>query len=85
VAYAVEITPTARRQLKRATAELGERCMRAFHRLAEDPRHRGVVALTGGHLGRFRVRIGDDRIMFEIDDANRIVYIVRVGHRDRIY
>jgi len=44
-----------------------------------------VEALAGGHLGRYRVRIGDNRIMFEVDDANRIVYIVSIGHRDRIY
>jgi len=32
-----------------------------------------VKALTGGHLGRLRVRIGDDRIVFEVDDDHRIV------------
>jgi mRNA interferase RelE/StbE len=83
--YVVEITPAARRQLKRAAPELRERCRAAFGRLAEDPRHPGVKALTGGHVGRLRVRIGDDRIVFEVDDERRIVYIVGVGHRDRIY
>lgn len=85
MACAVEITPLARRQLESATVELRERCETAFNRLAADPRHQGVKALTGGHLGRHRVRVGDHRIMFEIDDVGRVAHIVRVGHRDSIY
>jgi mRNA interferase RelE/StbE len=86
VAYAVAVTRRAQRQLDRSPAELRARFEAAIDRLATDPRHRGVAALTGGgFLRKYRVRVGDHRVVFEIDDGQKIVYIMRIGRRDSIY
>ena len=86
MAWAIVVTRRAQRQLDRSTPELRARLETAIDRLATDPRHRGVAALKGGGVGRkYRVRVGDHRVVFEIDDDRQIVYIVRIGHRDSIY
>ena len=86
MAYAIAVTRRAQHQLDHSTVELRARFEAAIERLATNPRHRGVAALKGGGvLRKYRVRVGDYRVVFEIDDGQRIVYIVRVGPRDSIY
>ena len=85
MAFAIAVTRRAQRRLDRSTAELRARLETAIDQLATDPRHRGMAALKGGGgLRKFRVRVGDHRIVFEIDDDRKIVYIMRIGHRDSI-
>jgi len=52
--------------------------------LEQDPRPHGVKALAG-HNGLFRIRVGDYRILFEIDDAVRVVTVTRVRLRGSAY
>jgi mRNA interferase RelE/StbE len=52
--------------------------------LAEEPRPPGSEKLSG-HNDRYRVRQGSYRVVYSIDDAQRIVLIVKVGHRREIY
>lgn len=50
----------------------------------EDPRRHGK-ALTGDHKGQWRYRIGDYRIICEINDDKLIIYAITVGHRREVY
>ena len=50
----------------------------------EDPRSSGK-ALVGNLAGRWRYRIGDYRLVCEIDDEKIIITILRIGHRKNIY
>ena len=50
----------------------------------EDPRSSGK-ALAGNLAGRWRYRIGDYRLVCEIDDEKIIITILRIGHRKNIY
>ena len=52
--------------------------------LADDPRPQGSEKL-GGHEYRFRVRHGRHRIVYSIDDRERSVVVVKVGHRKDVY
>ena len=45
---------------------------------------RGVKMLTGAH-GLLRIRVGDYRILYQVDDERRLVRIAAVGHRGDIY
>lgn len=47
--------------------------------LAEDPRRQGCAKLSA--LERYRVRAGDYRIVYAIEDAELVVWVVGVGHR----
>jgi mRNA interferase RelE/StbE len=54
-----------------------------LERLAEDPRAPGTERLTG--VDAYRLRVGDYRLIYEIDDAARVVYVTRVRHRRDAY
>jgi mRNA interferase RelE/StbE len=51
--------------------------------LAEDPRPPGSETLSG--QDRYRVRQGDDRVVYAVDGDERIVEIVKIGHRREVY
>jgi len=49
-----------------------------------NPRPNGAVAYAG-IKGGYRVRVGDYRIAYQIDDAKRVVHVIRIGDRDNVY
>jgi mRNA interferase RelE/StbE len=51
--------------------------------LASDPRPAGARALVGSG-GQLRVRVGDYRVVYAIEDARLIVTVIRIGHRREI-
>jgi mRNA interferase RelE/StbE len=59
------------------------RILKCFDALAEDPRAPGCEKLSG--QGRYRVRQGVYRIIYEIHDAVHLVVVVKVGHRRVVY
>jgi mRNA interferase RelE/StbE len=82
--YNVEYAPAAERQLKRLSSKTRERIVTATAKLGENPRHAGVKQLAGQHEV-YRVRVGDYRILFEIEDDNLIVLVLRVADRKDAY
>lgn len=52
--------------------------------LAKNPRPQGITKLKG-HENLFRLRVGDYRIIYTIEEAVLVVLIVKVGHRREIY
>jgi mRNA interferase RelE/StbE len=58
--------------------------VRKIDALATNPRPRGVGKLAGED-GILRVRIGEFRILYRIEDAALLVLIIRVGHRREVY
>ncbi len=50
----------------------------------QDPRPAGVRSLTR-EAGFLRLRVGDYRIMYQVDDLNRSVLVVKIGHRGEVY
>lgn len=83
--YSVVITERAEKDIA-AIANRGdrERIDRRIAKLAQDPRPAGSKKLKGPHE-RYRVRQGDYRILYSIEDEIRIVSIVNVGHRKDVY
>ena len=53
--------------------------------LADNPRPRGVVKLSGPKGEGWRVRVGDYRILYRIRDDNRVVEVYRIKHRREAY
>ena len=50
----------------------------------EDPRSSGK-ALVGNLVGRWRYRVGDYRLICEIDDDKILITILKIGHRNKVY
>ena len=85
MAYALETTTRAERELARLDPTVSESVRRSLERLAENAetvRHR---ALTGRLRGQFRLRVGRYRVLYELDRANRRIIIRSVGHRWEAY
>jgi mRNA interferase RelE/StbE len=83
--YRLEIRPSVERSLRKIRdAKLQQRLDKAFNQLAENPRRRGVEKMAGAQ-NRYRFRVGDYRIIYEIHDAVLLVLILAVGDRKEIY
>jgi mRNA interferase RelE/StbE len=82
--YTVEIRPAAERQIKKLTTVVQERIIARLEELELDPRPLGVKKLSGVD-NLYRLRVGEYRIVYEIQDAVLFVVVVAVGHRREIY
>jgi len=69
--------------LRRLPRKLEENAKRRIVALAETPRPSWAKSLQGSRLLRFRV--GDYRVLFDVDDNERTVALVAVEHRSKVY
>jgi mRNA interferase RelE/StbE len=83
--YAIEVLPSALRQLLAVPKNEQRRLEECIDRLAANPRPVGAKALQGSSKGHLRVRIGDYRIIYRVEDDRLLVLVVRVGHRKDVY
>lgn len=81
--YRLVIKREAEREIRAFPRQDVRRIIERLNRLAGDPRPVGCEKLQG-KIG-YRVRQGDYRIVYCIDDAARLVHILRVGHRREVY
>jgi mRNA interferase RelE/StbE len=84
VAYRLEFVSSAQREFLRLPLAVRTRLDPHLLGLAQDPRPRGVKAMAG-HKGLFRIRVGDYRILYEIDDTDHVVTVTRVRLRGSAY
>jgi mRNA interferase RelE/StbE len=84
VTYRVTLTPAATRQLRRFDPQVRRRIQAVVELLATEPRPPAATRLVGGS-GEWRVRTGDHRIIYEINDGELLVLVLRVGHRRDVY
>jgi mRNA interferase RelE/StbE len=82
--YRIELTRDALRALAKLDKPVRRRIQTAIDKLADDPRPAGTIALRG-YPGAFRVRAGDYRIVYVVNDDRLLVVVIDVGHRREIY
>ena len=82
--YRVFLERAAEKQLRQSSARLHDRVIAAIQALAKNPRPAGCRKLAGTD-NDWRIRVGDYRIVYEIDDAAHEVRINRVRHRREVY
>lgn len=83
VAYEIEVRPAALRALKRIARQDQARIRGAIALLAADPRPPGAAYLKG--RPGLRVRVGNYRIIYTIEDDTLLIVVVALGHRREIY
>lgn len=81
--YQLIILPSAERDVRSLPKAPLQRILQRIYRLPENPRPPGCKKMTDRE--GYRVRQGHYRILYEVDDENRTVTIVRVGHRREVY
>jgi len=83
-AFRIELTPAAARDLRKLVPEVRRRVASRFDALAVNPRPRGVEKLEGED-DLYRVRTGDYRIIYTVQDDVLLVAVVKIGHRRDVY
>jgi mRNA interferase RelE/StbE len=84
MSYFVLISAVARRAIARLPKSVRSRVDLAILALGDDPRPPGCSKLAGTSKG-WRIRVGDWRILYTIEDNRLTVLVVDVGHRREVY
>lgn len=82
--YVVRFTKRADRDLDRLPGDLRVRAIRMIESLAGNPRPNGSIKLSGKE-DMYRIRVGDYRIIYEVQDKVLLILVLRVGHRRDVY
>ncbi|WP_461784492.1 type II toxin-antitoxin system RelE family toxin [Prosthecobacter sp.] len=81
--YNVKILKRARKALNALPVQFQERVTAAISGLAADPRPPGCLRMSG--VNSWRIRVGDYRVIYDIEDAVLTVLVIDLGHRREVY
>lgn len=86
MAWRIEFTQAADKSMRKLDRQIAARVLDELDKVAtlEDPRSRGK-ALTGNLAGLWRYRVGDYRIICNIEDGVLVILVVDVAHRSKAY
>lgn len=82
--YSVEVKPSARKELEDLPDSVLGRVIQKLEALRAAPRPVGCKKLKG-YKDQWRIRVGDWRVVYIIDDTAKVVHITRVAHRREVY
>ena len=82
--YAVELKLSARKELESLPDSVLSRVMRKLEALTENPRPAGCKKLKG-YKDLWRLRVGDWRVVYIIDDPAKLISVTRIAHRREVY
>ncbi len=82
--YAVSFRRSAEKELHRLDSTVQRRVLGAIEHLADAPRPAGCRKLHGS-TDTYRIRVGDYRVIYSVDDAILVVAIERIRHRREVY
>jgi len=83
-AYKVTVAASAKRELVGLSTDAIERVLPRIRELANDPRPPGCKKLRGSK-SLWRIRVGDYRVVYTVDDSAKVVDITRIAHRREAY
>jgi len=85
MSYRIEFLGSALKQLRALPRDIQRRIARRIDALAEDPRPTASQLLRGSLKGRRRLRVGDYRVIYTVEEDELVVAVISVGHRSVIY
>lgn len=83
--YIVRFTPTALSQLRRFDRVVAERILRKLLRMTHLVEVTQHEAMAGQWKGRFRMRMGDYRVVYWLEHEERLIIVEALGHRREVY
>ena len=84
MAYTVELSDRAKRDLAALSPDRQTRITKALRKLEVNPRPSGIKQLKGDGNAH-RLRVGDYRVLYEIHDTVLLVVVIKIGHRCEVY
>lgn len=82
--YSVSYTPSAAKTLKKMDHMAALKIIDAIEKLRSDPHPAGHIQLKGGN-GELRVRTGNYRIIYEVNEGELVILVLKAGHHREIY
>jgi mRNA interferase RelE/StbE len=82
--YKIEFTKAAEGDFDNLSGQVRLRVDRKIQSLRANPRPNGAEKLTGSK-SEYRIRVGDYRILYSIDDPRKTVTVIRIRHRREVY
>ena len=82
--YRIEVKRPANRELEDLEPRLARRILASIETLSSQPRARQSRKLVGSE-NSYRLRVGEYRVLYQIDDGNRLISVVAIGHRREVY
>lgn len=82
--YTISLASSAERDLRKVDRQIVPRVTAVIDALADEPRPTGCRKLAGS-LHTYRIRVGDYRVLYSVDDRSRAVVIQRIRHRKDAY
>jgi mRNA interferase RelE/StbE len=83
--FEVLVSGTARAEFLALSRGIQTRVQGVFDRLAEWPRVSGAKPLRHELIGAFRIRTGDWRVLFRVNESARQIVVFRIAHRRDVY
>jgi mRNA interferase RelE/StbE len=83
-AYTVNLTRSAQKEIRALDGIIRVRVVQSIRSLAIDPRPSGCRKLVGA-INRWRIRIGDYRVIYSINDDDALVEVIAARHRSKAY
>jgi mRNA interferase RelE/StbE len=82
--YEIQFAASAAKEFRSLGMEIKRRIGLAVDALAQNPRPSGVRKLKG-HERLYRIRVGDYRLVYEINDSVRLIRVTKIRHRREAY
>lgn len=88
--YIIEFTNKAEKDLGKLPKQMIARILEKIDKLANDPRPSGCKKLTDFHVSNapetlYRIRVGDYRVIYAIEEEFITITVVKVAHRKEVY
>jgi len=83
--FTIEYSNQALKFFKRIDKSLSERILKHIEELSRNPFPQGVRSIEGYKEKTYRIRVGNYRILYEVDQEKGLVGIVKIDHRGQVY
>ena len=84
VSYKILVKQSAEKELRKISPPNLTKIVNRIHSLSNQPRPSGAQMLKG-EARYYRIRQGDYRVIYEINDAEKFVNVIKIGHRREVY
>jgi mRNA interferase RelE/StbE len=84
MSYTIVISKSVQKQIDNLPSDVKDRLVKKIQLLADEPRPDEVVKLKGFD-NEYRIRVGDYRVRYEVDDANQVIQLLQCKHRKDVY
>jgi len=85
VSFEVFYAKSVQKDIKNIDSKTKEKIKKSIEKLKDFPNITNIKSLKSHPLADYRLRVGDYRILFDVDWENKKIFILKIGHRKDIY